>query len=912
MRAICATALALTPLAGCDSGDDASVVEPLAYDPHPEPPAILRDVSMVADDNTWNNPFIPGHRTSADGRVAIRVQGGPPGGARLSTALSFFLFVPERLEAPVMPGPAGAEILADPTPFDVVFPPALDPSVQTLGHHAICDATEEFAVPGERTNPYPCGDGGLANDCYDLTIVSSTMSGLTVQLWGTPITVEVAEPKTSTAHIVRAELGEPVAGGTIPASPELTEPAVTIDGRLLTGRLGRLERDWTNPNTGETLRRAYDLAYSLLPADSEPCDVTGWTDFHPMSHAPFDATMRHYGIAAYPFRDSEGRLIADGEDLGGTYPWVDREGANVFMAGVVGRIAEQSETQYPRRCVLEGCDSYEENRDWDRGFMVAGLWTHGKFVHLDGLINNLDWTVGVAPETHWMVDLYRDRDGDPVAVRFGAGRFIDGKRGGIYPPGYTQNPNILDSLQNLPNHAAMARTVTPRDVVWLMSTGVATDEVAFDDFLDPQALIVSNMQASITQYYDENGASLSIPRHWNGQVRRFDDPISLIQLSIVPATLVTDAASDIHIQNGATSLTLEVPPYGLVEAGTGRAEPVALGGIRGRGFWLSGENRIRYAMPDNPGIEQADIYVGIFVDPRTTEGASRALSSFADGSSLRLIDGATVQYLRDGRRLHRVELPAATGWLHLGLRVRDGGHDITLLHDGFALDRYPSDEPLFQPLTGELVVGRAGDDDAGVRGWIDDFKVLAHDVNPEVACNHAGGTLIRVDDNATWQAVASPYPAWAHAEIAALLGDPEGTTYACFHDYTGDYAAHLGNIPSGTTSLREAINFPEGPLHAGAPRPDSSGNPFCLSCHSAAGIGGLGLGALEYRPNVVAENDPRRQPLQAPRRVFGNVPGDWIPPGDGPGSPARSFQAPPQGTLVDPWLLPAAGPENPR
>ena len=57
---------------------------------------------------------------------------------------------------------------------------------------------------------------------------------------------------------------------------------------------------------------------------------------------------------------------------------------------------------------MDGCDSYEQSIDWDRGFMAGGLWTHGKFVHLDGLINNLDWAVGVTPRTHYKVDLYRE------------------------------------------------------------------------------------------------------------------------------------------------------------------------------------------------------------------------------------------------------------------------------------------------------------------------------------------------------------------------------------------------------------------------------------------------------------------------------------------------------------------------
>lgn len=872
--------------------------------PVPEPPTILRDVALIDDDVRFTRPFVPGHRTTMDGRVALRVQGGPPGTEALRQNLSFFLFAPERLRAPILAGPAGPEILADPQPFDVPFPPALDPEVNRLGHHAICDPTRPFPTPGERPNPYPCGAAG-AHDCYDLTIVSSTSRLVSTQLWGTPVTVEVAQPKTTDARIVAVTLGEPVAGVVIPATLELMEPAVTSDGRLLTARLGRAPRDWTNPETGETLTRPYDLVYFQLPDDAAPCDVTGWTQFNPMSHAPYDPRMvARYGLAAYPFRDTEGNPIPDGEDIGGTYPWVDREGANVFMTGVHGTIAEQSEARFPRRCVVTGCENLRENIDWDRGFMVAGLWTRGKLVLLDGMINNLDWAVGVTPAAHWLVDLYRAADG-PVEVRFGAGRFIDAMRnaGGPYPAGYTHNANILDSLQQLFNYRPEARPISPHDVVWIMSTGVATEEIAFDDYLNANALIVSNMQASITQL-EHGGERLGIPRHHNGQIRTLLNPGS----PLLPIyRLDPDADEDIHLQNAATSLRWRVPAYGLVRAGTARVEPVALGGIEGRGLWMSGEAEIVYALPpQDRDVLAHDGYVALFVDPRATDDGPRGLLRFPDGSEVRLSGRSAVQYLAAGSVLHEVALPASEGWLHLALELRNGNRDVTLLVDGYAFDRFRTDAPWLVPTEGDLIVGPPGEGGARLRGWIDDFKVLANRVNPEVACNHARGTLVRVDDHPEWASVAARYPDSAHAEIAALLGAPEGTRFACYHDYRADYAAHLANIPAGTESVREAINFPEGPIRAGAPRPESSSNAFCTTCHTAESRGGLSLAALELRPDVMAEDDPRRQPHQPPRRVFGNVPAGWIRPGPGPGSPAEPLQAPPEGLVIDHWVLPPA------
>jgi hypothetical protein len=181
------------------------------YGAHPEPPALIRDVAMINDDIEFTRPFVPGHRTSMDGRIALRVQGGPPGGHMLAKQLSFWLFVPERIEEPIMAGAPGAEILAVPEPYNVDFPPALDPSVERLGHHALCDPTENFAVEGERTNPYVCGEND-ADDCYDLVVISTTSPGIGAQMWGTPVTIRVEAPKTAEARIVDITLGEPVAG----------------------------------------------------------------------------------------------------------------------------------------------------------------------------------------------------------------------------------------------------------------------------------------------------------------------------------------------------------------------------------------------------------------------------------------------------------------------------------------------------------------------------------------------------------------------------------------------------------------------------------------------------------------------------------------------------------------------------
>jgi hypothetical protein len=364
---------------------------------------------------------------------------------------------------------------------------------------------------------------------------------------------------------------------------------------------------------------------------------------------------------------------------------------------------------------------------------------------------------------------------------------------------------------------------------------------------------------------------------------------------------------EIHLQNAATSLGWKVPPYGLVEAGTARVEPAALGGMEGRGFWLDGSDRITWTIPaqDRP-IAGRDAWVGLFVDVRVDDDVPRDLLRFPDDTRIRLVRSSTVQLVVDGTVRHEVTLPPGAAWRHLAWRLTNGHRTVDLLVDGVAFDRFESDRAVLELTQGDLVVGRVEAEGHGVRGWIDDLKVLLHVPDVEVACNHAFGTLIRVDGSPPWRAVADRHPAWAHAEIAAAAGEPTPGRYACFHDYAVDHGAHLANLPAGTTGLRATIHHPEGMLHAGAPRPDTSSNRFCLSCHTSEGQGGLSIAALEARPGVVAEHDPRRQPMQPPRLVFGNIPAGWIPAGPGPGGPPEAMQVGPEGALVDRWLLPAA------
>lgn len=892
----------------------------------PEPPAIMRDMSMV-DEKGFTNPIVPALRTSADGRVGFT----PQGEDSQRNKVRIYLMVPEKVTGTIMDGQRDASILADKVPyaseetrsqegydlrdgFDLEIPLIVnnptDGRQQYNGDHAtVCDVRSKFLPAGAKANPYSCGENG-ARDCYDLTYMTGarTHDGVNPEpvsrLISVDIRVEVSNPKTSAASISDVEilegtekLGHPVLGS------GFFEPMTTADGQLIVGRTLQspyILSSWENPTTGKAHHAAFDVMYSVMSEDASPCDVTNWEQFHPISHAYYDDDMQRYGFAKFPLRDSLGNIVPDGAETGMSYPWMDRLGNNIFFASTA-RFAKN--LPYPYHCV-EACDDYRMQLESAtvRGNGVVGLWTQGKMVVMDNLVNHTDFQVGMTPSEHVMMSLYKDENDTPVKVRVGGGRGIDYYEDGA-PAGYTGNNTIVDSVENLFNFNNNLKPVTPRDVVWLVSDGVSTDEFAFDDYMDVDGFIVSNMAGAISA---NQGLKVSMFFH-DG----YDGPLESM-FGFFPWKIQQPV-----VQNAASALPdrWSIPKGGEV-TGDGRLEPVAMGGIKGRGYWMDGSNGLKYTIEEQPSdIRDHDWYVSLFVDSRVeNDDEERVLIRFPNNSALTLSGSRELHYVRkNGSHAHTITLPnpmQKKQWHHIGLALRDQNKSITLMLDGFEYDVFHSSMPMFEMLPGELQIGKSDSEgaidwifnEAGFKGWIDEFKVLAHIPSLEVMCNHAHGTLISIEDNDYWQSQADQYPLSAHAGIEHALmmngKDTETGLFSCYHDYSGDFRAHLQNIPVGTTGWRDDLLFAEGPLTFNKPRPDSSDNQFCLTCHSSKGQQGLSIQALIINDDLNAELDPRRQPLQPLPRVFGNIPEGWL----GENKPSE-HKVSEQGELIDQWLL---------
>jgi hypothetical protein len=865
----------------------------------PEVPAIDRDVALVRG-NEFSHPHIPPLRTTADGRVGISPK--PNYGM-----VQFYALVPESFTTPFVGSPPGDRILAASTPYEVPETEFHGSDDTRRRHYALCDTTAEFHAAGELTSPYACGATG-GDDCYDFVVITSSSFGFRSrkrQLWGTPVTVRVSNPKTVDAAIARVTTGAPRPGPLFQGE-FFFETMTTSDGRLLSGRIATLDFEWVVPGTNEERRHYADLVYSFNAA-REACDVGAWDTFYPISHAPHDPAINsRYGFAMHPFRDATGRTLPDGADLGISYPWIDRHGTNLFFTSVGalltldGRLSagDGGKTRYPTRCIPNAqCSERVEYFDRTRGQGVVGLWTRGKMVLLDGLLNNTDYGLELDEGGHRLVELYRPGSGprgdESGEVRVGTGR---GSSDGSGPATYIGNANVVDSLENLFHALPQMQPVTPRDVTWIVNSGKASDEIAFDDWLDLDAFIVSEMVGA-TSYVDTGPGTGGIVYHDGWQGGAFGAPV--------------------RIQNAASALPQhwQVPDAGIA-FGDVRLEPIALGGIRGKGLWLDGQSGVEYEIAEQrTSTEDVPWYLGIFLDSRFADDESeRTLIGFPNGARISLRGRSRILYSRpDGTTAHQVDLvePLPHGsWSHLGFQLLANRTGVVLYLDGFALDLAPADTDPLRLSPGSLFVGDDPRHPAGgVRGWIDNFIVIAREIGPELACNHAAGTLAALSEDTEpapissreWVEMARLYPPWAHERIRSRLAAQEGATatpYVCFHGYHGDYENHPASLPEHLRSVRRELTFPEGPLAYGRPRPDSSTNSFCLSCHSSDGRGGLGIGALAERPGEPMEDDPRRQPSQPLRRVFGNLPANWM----GNGRPATAVVAPASGLKIDALL----------
>ena len=183
--------------------------------------------------------------------------------------------------------------------------------------------------------------------------------------------------------------------------------------------------------------------------------------------------------------------------------------ANLFRDGAV-----VDNSRFPNRCVHNGCtpaDSTDKSNISQ--FTLMGAWTKGKMSIFDNRLNYADFRINAANALN--LDLYQSGSAlastvnKSASVEVGAYREVGG---GTEKDVYIElkdeygnntghkylmkNTSLFDSIENRMNYNPHMKPAAPHDVVWLLSSGATSDEFSFDDLLNNNAFILSDMVAA--------------------------------------------------------------------------------------------------------------------------------------------------------------------------------------------------------------------------------------------------------------------------------------------------------------------------------------------------------------------------------------------------------------------------------
>lgn len=849
----------------------------------------------IANNRTFDNigfrkPLLPPMRLSRDGRIGLVPGSGGVDGK--PQPLRIRLNRPEVLSKHFLESAAGVPTL-DPKTWEVSDHSKWGlPSSKTTHFVSICEGVSK--IPSEK-NPYACGASGK-DDCYNLTLVGSavTDSFSTSAIYGLnggyrtlympqlesgdrvysrKMTVRVSNPKTKNAEIAAVDISAdykvaPIRQGVL---YELNTPA---DGRLLVTRRQGLPLIWRHSTTQQMRAGSYETVYAVAPDSAAPCDASQWGDLKPISHAPFDPLVKsRYPFAKYPFRDPMGHFIPDGDDIKGTYPWVDMDAKNISLmisdANLFRDGAVVDNSRFPNRCVHNGCtpaDSTDKSNISQ--FTLMGAWTKGKMSIFDNRLNYADFRINAANALN--LDLYQSGSAlastvnKSASVEVGAYREVGG---GTEKDVYIElkdeygnntghkylmkNTSLFDSIENRMNYNPHMKPAAPHDVVWLLSSGATSDEFSFDDLLNNNAFILSDMVAAYS-WVNNNRFRMTGYDGWNELLGRW--------------------IGQVKVQNAATTLPdrWNVPHSGDVVHG--RIEPVGNGGVKGKGMYFNGINtRILYDIPSNQPQSMSGSYWfhSLFLDARgLSANEERVILDFPDKSRLTMMSAGVNMsfkaYNNHGELQQTFFVPASLvkeRWFNVGIQ-RSPTNIITVYVNGYPYTEFASTNgSMFQMTGGALVLGRAHNhydyrfardgllnwkrtdtpaNYAVFKGWMDEYKVFSYKPDFESICNLAHGTLLAVGSNVDMTKQADLYSSYMHNKVSTALqlrGQPSHAKYACYtNSPSNDATAVLHRLPAGAVSIRASMHFPEGPLYHDAPRPDSASNEFCLACHSGNNV----------------------------------------------------------------------------
>ncbi|MFY2558326.1 hypothetical protein ACN469_11900 [Corallococcus terminator] len=700
----------------------------------------------------------------------------------------------------------------------------------------------------------------------------------------------------------------------------LFEPATSGDGRLFVVNMNGL----------------------YYAASDDVCRASSWGHFKPISMMPMDPLVNsRYELAKsqvvngrpQPFRDTLGNAMPFGVRNQWAYPWLDREGKNLFFAaknnphdGYYARqvLREDRFSPFSQTDVTWGPPSdatratFNPDRAPAQAVSVLGAWTRGKAVILDNGLSITDLAGNT--EDHYQ----RTYD-----LRLYAGADVP-----LTPRGSSQ----IFSFENQLNHFDGMRPTLPFDVVWnVQSNTQRNSEVAFDDYLNKRAFVVAHMNAAMRMDVSPHGPMRAETFPQDGFVP-FKDAWAYVRGGQLADFRFKRNPLAQNAATGSPLLGTDGPqaPSSVRLRGGARIEPVALGGVSGKGVWLDGQNDLMdMGYPVNGA--QRDWLFGIWLDSRQdnvlkpgvtlARSLPRTIFYFSDSSWVALVqvkdntgnvwhelsvyNGAT----GSSYTVNLGSLVQAGRYFHFGMKIHTVGGQRTLAfyingtwHSTLTVAPWDVGfDPMFNSMNGWTWMTVSDPGPAFVPGqtrlpfygWVDELRIYAlapgdaqRPWTEELLCNQALGTTVDL----SWREPEPWTPALEKLRLRAqqypglrrsLCEQMRLGTYSEPLDYPAQYGEHIcidrvhknpNPNPALAARCMRAGMLAMPALHSTLPRPDTSGNAFCLSCHTGtATLPGLRLGALTTGTGPRFQ-DPRRQPMNVPAVMGGTVP-FWLTTG---------------------------------
>lgn len=398
-----------------------------------------------------------------------------------------------------------------------------------------------------------------------------------------------------------------------PAGPPFFEPSISGDGKLLIVNLG----------LGQGLHYSYNVEGN--------CSATGWRDFYPISKMPFDPHVyENYPIGraqrrtkyltpfiktivSVPFKDGVGDDIPEGRQIEGAYMWVDRKVRNVFF-NAINVVHDNYVGEKNSECVNLDPDCILD-RSPGKGLHVLGTWTKGRMIHIDSVANMFDF--GLRPNLQpqdlkvFQMKLYKD---EITTLR---------------PSAMT----VIGSPENHLNEYDALSPVAPFDVVWKFSSNnERTGELIFDDYLDQFLFFGTHFMQSTKQRKHGSGYVNLYKNGYVPQTENFSTEAGTkanFQLKEVPL-LQNISGNDKMVDGSYADLNFEL-------LGGARVEPLAMGGVIGKGVFLDGKNDSA-ALSVHTRISGSAWLLSLWLDPRTLDQQERVVFGFPDYTSIAITD----------------------------------------------------------------------------------------------------------------------------------------------------------------------------------------------------------------------------------------------------------------------------------